>query len=34
MVTHFTQCDAEYGAWVAAGIGLGVEEMAGAAGSD
>ena len=34
MVGHFTQCDAEYGARVAAGIGLEVKEVAGAAGSD
>ena len=33
-MAHFTQRDAEYGAWAAAGIGLDVEEMAGAAGSD
>ena len=34
MVAHFTQCDPEYGARVAAGIGLDVKETAGAAGSD
>jgi catalase len=34
MVAHFTQCDPEYGARVAAGIGLEVKEAAGTAGSD
>ncbi len=34
MVAHFTACDAEYGARVAAGIGLEVKQAAGAAGND
>ena len=34
MVGHFSQCDPEYGARVAAGIGLEVREAAGTAGSD